>query len=210
MAHERAEAGLAAAAVHLLGEHGAVERERDLRRQGARRGLLGLGGDGVARDDQRRPAGRVEGRAARRAARCVAGGASGGGLRGAEPLGRRPRRPRRRAVRLSMLVARRDVPAAATTAATRSSPVPHRDAEGGGGAGSGERARGGDGDAVDLLAAGGRDELGARSAEDALAFERAFLLADEPGHPQDHEPEEHDRCERGRRRSRGRRRAGRG
>ena len=46
VAHERSEARLAAAAMDLLAEHGAVESQCDLRGQGAHGGALGVGGLG--------------------------------------------------------------------------------------------------------------------------------------------------------------------
>ena len=57
----------------------------------------------------------------------------------------------------------------------------------------GERLGGLDRDPVDLVAAGRGDERGAGGAEHALALERAVLLADQPGHAHDDEPEQHDR-----------------
>ena len=193
MAHERREARLAAAAVHLLAEHGAVERERDLAGERAHRGALGLGRLGGRGDEQRGGLG-----AARRERDDVHVRVRGGQAGGervvhierdhrlafdapsarrrdatAPPAGRTSagRGPQRAggippvAMRHSATAAPGVASASAASTATRSISSP----------------------------LGRGDELGAGAAEQALALERAVLLAHEPGHPDDDEPEQHDR-----------------
>jgi hypothetical protein len=77
VAHQRSEARLAAAAVHLLLQHGAVERERDLAGQRAQRRLLGLGCRGAAGDDQDRVVGATRVSSTLRTLPCLAGAVTG-------------------------------------------------------------------------------------------------------------------------------------
>ena len=65
--------------------------------------------------------------------------------------------------------------------------------EGNRGIGRGEQGSRAHGHPIDLRTLGGGDELSARAAQRPFALQRPVLLADESRHPQDHEPEQHDR-----------------
>ena len=192
MAHERREAGLAPPPVHLLAQHRAVEGECDLGRERAQCRALGLGVVARARDQHDRGAGAPR-RERRRAARGCAWRQPGG-----ERLGRRQAHSRLAACHGAVqppgserCPARRHPSShrRRRRATLRCHPAAQRDRR------TGTRERGGRayGHLIDLPAGRGGDELGTRAAERALALERAVLLAHEPGHANDDEPEQRDR-----------------
>ena len=194
MAHERREARLAAAPVHLLAQHRAVERECDLggeRAHNAARSALEA--FAVARDQHDRGAGAAR-RERRRAARGYASAAA------------RRRAPRRGEAHERLAVVPRRRPAAgrercpggdipvAPTASTRNASVvvesaQRDDAPGRASAAAVRTARPGRSPRASVAATSSAPA----PLSSALALERAVLLAHEPGHANDDEPEQRDR-----------------
>ena len=192
MAHERREAGLAPPAMHLLAEHRAVERERDLAGERADGGALGLRRVRLAcnqKDRRLGPARRErdgEKPCVRRRQAC------GERLRHDKSRGRLAlRRGLLQALELEGLTRGR-VPVRARGGHAQRPGVVEA-AQRDGCAGRGERGGSAHGDSVDLRAFGGRNEIRPRAAERALTLERPVLLADEAGHSHDDETEEQDR-----------------
>ena len=188
---ERAEARLAGAAMDLLGQRRALERERDLGRQGGEAALQ------RPRDPASRRRSRAA-RASRRGRRARAGGwtptsGDAGAPRARSRTGWRGE-PSLRRVRAAPPRSRR-----VTGHAARELGVGDDDAvalgqaEAGGHVVPGERARGGERGMADVGAAGGGDEVGAGGAEDPLARDGALLLAHEAGHAGHDEAEQDDR-----------------
>ena len=197
VAHERAEAGLAAPGVDLLGQLRAAEGQGDLRGQVAQGGAIGeaerlAGGDeqdaaqllarGEAdREDVRAAAREPEVGAQRRAQREQRHLGIGG--QGEQRLGRRSAQvtPGEELCRGAV---GRDDPQLAV--------LEERERARRSGAQLAGRPHGG---RVELVALGRADERGAGAAQHALARGGALLLADEAGHAGHDEDEEDDRRE---------------
>ena len=183
---QRAEARLARAPVHLLGQRRALERERDLGRQRGEAALQGLRDPLLARDRQQpvrfaayRERQRERVRRSRRQPELVTRERGNSGLSaGCEQRvdGRGLDRPRRGEL---------GVGGDKATVLGQAEP--------GGRAVAGELAGRGEGRVADVLAARGGDQIGARGAEDPLARDGALLLTDEAGHARHDEAEEEDR-----------------
>ena len=177
VAHERAEARLAAAAVHLLGERGPRERKRDLRGERPQRCTDGLGRIRTSGHEEKHPLRTLGSQIEHQHALVV-----GGELERGEHLGTQPHDLAGLAG-LGGVEQRSLRPLAGRFGHGADSRDEVRPRHGAGG-----RQR----DLVDLLAARRGHQVAARGAQHPLPLERALLLAHEPGHSRYDEAEQHD------------------